>query len=100
VTDSLVEVLSDGETFGFNALFLRVHQSLKLKNAVNGGEEMLRLRCYDKLQKLGSRGYVLKLNKTYKGLEGLQQATSVHQLARTDAAIAAARGDPGKEKIS
>ena len=91
VTDSLVEVLSEGGTFEFKSLFLRVHQILKLKKAVSGGEEMLRLRCYDKLQKLGMKGYVRKLDKTYCGLIGLEQASSTYQLALIDAGIAAAR---------
>ena len=95
VTDSLVEVLSDGKTIEFKPLFLKVHECLKLKNAVSGGEEMLRLRCYEKLQRLGSSGLVEKRNKTYRGLKGLEQASSVHQLARTAAIIAAAGGGSG-----
>src|SRR5947207_6322256 len=97
VTDSLVEVLSDGGTFGFNALFLKVHENLKAKNAVSGGEEMLRLRCYEKLQRLGSNGLVLKSNKTYRGLKGLDQASSIHQLAFAAAAVKARAAAVAKE---
>jgi hypothetical protein len=82
-------VLSDGQSYEFKALFIKVYEGLKLKNAVSGGEEMLRLRCYEKLQKLASRGLVEKKLKVYRGLKGLSEATSAQTLARIDAAIAA-----------
>ncbi|MCE9519547.1 MAG: hypothetical protein K8R87_08355 [Verrucomicrobia bacterium] len=89
VTDSLVDVLSEGDTHEFKALFLKVYAGLKLKNAVSGGEEMLRLRCYEKLQNLTKRGLAIKTGKNYGALKGIEQASSVHQLARADAAVAA-----------
>ena len=46
VTDELVTVLTAGNTHEFNALFCLVYDRLKLKNAVSGGEEMLRLRSF------------------------------------------------------
>ena len=73
VTDELCNVLSEKKVFGFNDLFERVFENLKLRNAVSGGEEMLRLRAYEKLQNLVSRGMV-KITvgkdgkKSYKGL--------------------------------
>ena len=89
VTDELVNVLSSGKTHEFNALFCLVYDNLKLKNAVSGGEEMLRLRCYEKLLKLASSGLVQKTDKSYRGLKGLEQASSVFQLARAEAAVVA-----------
>ena len=89
VTDEVVNALSGGETYEFKELFKLVYARLKEKNAVSGGEEMLRLRCYEKLQSLASRGLVEKKLKTYRGLKGLDQASSVHQLARSAAAITA-----------
>ena len=74
VTDELVNVLSGGETLEFNALFKLVYDNLKLKNAVSGGEEMLRLRAYEKLQNLVSRGMVKKTGKKYRGLASLANA--------------------------
>ncbi len=88
VTDELVNVLSGGETLEFNALFKLVYDNLKLKNAVSGGEEMLRLRSYEKLQGLVSRGLCAKVGKTYRGLEGLRAAHQATIAART-AAVAA-----------
>jgi len=76
VTDELVTVLSNQETFGFNDLFEVVYENLKARNAVSGGEEMLRLRAYEKLQNLVTRGLVEKNGKEYRGMENIQEATS------------------------
>ena len=63
VTDELVNVLSPGDTLEFNELFKLVYANLKVKNAVSGGEEMLRLRSYEKLQGLVNRGLCAKAGK-------------------------------------
>lgn len=76
VTDELVTVLSNKQTFGFNDLFEVVYENLKARNAVSGGEEMLRLRAYEKLQNLVTRGLVEKNGKVYRGLENIQDASS------------------------
>ncbi len=89
VTDELVAALSKNKTYEFKELFLTVYAGLKLKNAVSGGEEMLRLRCYEKLQRLTSRGLVEKAAKAYRGLKGIELESSVHQLAKAEAAVAA-----------
>lgn len=89
VTDALVDVLSKTKSYEFKELFLKVFAVLKLKNAVSGGEEMLRLRCYEKLQNLTKRGLACKTGRNYNALKGIEQASSVHQLARADAAVAA-----------
>ena len=78
VTDELVVVLSDKQTFGFNDLFEVVYENLKARNAVSGGEEMLRLRAYEKLQNLVTRGLVEKNGKEYRGLENIKEASSAH----------------------
>ena len=74
VTDELCNVLAEDKVFGFNDLFERVFDNLKVRNAVSGGEEMLRLRAYEKLQNLVSRGMVKKTGKKYKGLASLSKA--------------------------
>ena len=76
VTDELVIVLQEKKFFGFNDLFERVFANLKLRNAVSGGEEMLRLRAYEKLQNLVTRGLVEKLGKEYKGTARVIEASS------------------------
>jgi hypothetical protein len=89
VTDELVIALAGGGTIEFKPLFAKVFEGLKRRNAVSGGEEMLRLRCYEKLLKLAGSGLVQKQDKTYRGLAGLEQASSVFRLARAEASIAA-----------
>src|SRR3569623_1569514 len=92
VTDEMVNVLSGGKTYEFNVLFGLVYENLKLKNAVSGGEEMLRLRSYEKLQNLVSRGLVSKVGRTYRGLAGLDQATSAATAARAAALVVSRSG--------
>ena len=68
VTEELVSVLSSKSSFEFKQLFEVVHENLRARNAASGGEEMLRLRAYEKLQNLVARGMVKKNGKKYKGL--------------------------------
>ena len=67
----ILQVLS---SFEFKQLVDQVHERLKARNAASGGEEMLRLRAYEKLQNLVSRGMVKKTGKKYKGLASLAKA--------------------------
>ena len=52
VTEELVLVLSQKRSYQFKQLFEVVHDNLRRRKAANGGEEMLRLRAYEKLQYL------------------------------------------------
>jgi len=75
VTEELVSVLmKKGASFEFKQLFDVVYDRLKKRNAASGGEEMLRLRAYEKLQHLVSRNMVKKNGKKYKGLASLANA--------------------------
>jgi hypothetical protein len=68
VTEELAAVLSSKTTYDFKELFEVVHVNLRARNAASGGEEMLRLRAYEKLQNLVARGMVKKEAKKYKGI--------------------------------
>lgn len=68
VTEELVNALTSKTTFEFKELFDVVHENLRARNAASGGEEMLRLRAYEKLQNLVNRGAVKKTLKKYKGV--------------------------------
>ena len=68
VTEELASVLSSKSTYEFKELFDVVHENLRNRNAASGGEEMLRLRAYEKLQNLVARGMVKKEGKKYKGI--------------------------------
>ena len=61
-------MLSRRASYEFKELFDIVHENLRARNAASGGEEMLRLRAYEKLQNLVARGAVKKNGKKYKGL--------------------------------
>jgi hypothetical protein len=67
VAEELVFVLSQKRSYEFKQLFEVVHDNLRRRNAANGGEEMLRLRAYEKLQNLVFSGAVKKNGKIYTG---------------------------------
>jgi hypothetical protein len=72
VTEELVAVLSSRASFEFKPLFDIILLNLRERNAASGGEEMLRLRVYEKLQGLVGRGAVNRMvtgtTKKYKGV--------------------------------
>ena len=75
VTEELVAVLSGKGCHEFKPLFTLVHANLRARNLASGGEEMLRLRVYEKLQQLVTQGMVSKIitkvTKEYSGLASL-----------------------------
>ena len=64
--------------FEFKTLFTSVYANLRARKAAGGGEEMLRLRVYEKLQNFVSKGMVNKTItkgvKEYLGLASLSAA--------------------------
>lgn len=78
VTEELAVVLSRKTSFEFKPLFDIVHANLRARNSASGGEEMLRLRAYEKLQSLVNQGKVkktiTKAGKLYRGLASLVTA--------------------------
>src|SRR5207249_10044840 len=93
VTEELVAVLSRRSSFEFKQLFDIVHENLRARNAASGGEEMLRLRAYEKLQSLVARGMVKKtITKTGKEYRGIASALeSLISPVTTQAAVLAAK---------
>ena len=87
VTEELVAVLSRRASFEFKQLFDIVHENLRARNAASGGEEMLRLRAYEKLQNLVARGAVKKNGKKYKGLPSALQSAIAPQNGYLVAAV-------------
>ena len=83
-------VLSNKASYEFKALFDVVHANLRARNAASGGEEMLRLRAYEKLQNLVQAGIVKKVGKEYRGV-----AAGLESFFETTAALNAkfATGD-------
>jgi hypothetical protein len=72
LTEELVTVLSSKASFEFKPLFEIILLNLRERNAASGGEEMLRLRAYEKLQGLVHQGAVNRTitgaTKKYKGV--------------------------------
>ena len=72
LTEELVAVLSSKASFEFKPLFEIILLNLRERNAANGGEELLRLRAYERLQGLVSQGAVTRtvvgITKRYKGV--------------------------------
>lgn len=102
ISEQLVAAFSSKASYEFKPLFDIILASLRERNAASGGEEMLRLRCYEKLQGLVSAGAVdRKVNgtvKKYKGVPGRLAVLSAEQKilrkewnARALAKIAAAK---------
>lgn len=81
ITEELAVLLSGKASFEFKPLFEILQTQLKERKAASGGEEMLRLRAYEKLQNLVSRGMVKKKitknGKEYSGLASLSLALPV-----------------------
>src|SRR6266550_1282306 len=72
ITEELVAVLSSKTSFEFKPLFVIILDKLRARNAASGGEEMLRLRAYEKLQGLVNQGAVTRtvtgITKKYRGV--------------------------------
>ena len=61
LTEELAVALSGQGSFEFKPLFTLVYAKLRASNRANGGEEMLRLRVYEKLQALVDKGMVSRV---------------------------------------
>src|SRR5437870_13922768 len=72
ITEELVAVLSSKASFEFKPLFGIIFLNRRERNLASGGEEMLRLRVYEKLQGLVSQGAVnrtiTEITKKNKGV--------------------------------
>lgn len=78
ITEELVAVLSCRGTFEFKPLFDILLLNLRERNAASGGEEMLRLRAYEKLQSLVGQGAVNRtVNGTTKKYKGVAARLSI-----------------------
>lgn len=100
VTEELVSVLmKKGSSFEFKQLFDVVFDRLKKRNAASGGEEMLRLRAYEKLQHLVSRNMVKKNGKKYKGLASLVNAIAPEESFVPPVPVAAAKAESKKVAV-
>ena len=78
ISEELVAVLSSRASFEFKPLFEILLLNLRERNAASGGEEMLRLRAYEKLQSLVGQGAVNRtVNGTTKKYKGVAARLSI-----------------------
>ena len=69
MSEEIVTALLVKPSYDFHELFRAVHETLRARKAANGGEEVLRLRVYEKLQNFVAGGLVKKIQKQYFGVE-------------------------------
>jgi hypothetical protein len=81
VTEELLFILSQKTSYEFKQLFEVVDNKLRSRNAVHVGEELLRLRVYEKLQNLVFRGAVKKNGNFYTGNSAVCAANAPHAAA-------------------
>jgi len=91
VVEEIVGVLSRKASYEFKALFDVVHENLRARNAASGGEEMMRLKTYEKLQNLVGQGAVKKTitenGKKYEGVASAMKALTLQlKTLRADSA--------------
>ncbi len=67
-----------------------VHANLRSRNAASGGEEMLRLRTYERLQTFVQSGLVKRVGKEYRG-DASALETYLATTADANAQLAAAK---------
>ncbi len=87
VSEELAMALFGNPAYEFKPLFTLVYANLRARKVAGGGEEMLRLRVYEKLQSFVSRGMVDKKItagvKEYLGLASLSEALPLAPVAPT-----------------
>src|SRR3954451_5696029 len=66
MTEELCAILSRKTSYEFKPLYDLIYANLHARNAASGGDEMLRLRAYEKLQNLVHDGMVTKTAKKYR----------------------------------
>ena len=93
LTEELVAILSSKDSFEFKPLFEIILLNLQERNAASGGQEMLRLRAYEKLQGLVSQGAV---NRTVTGITKKYKGVAARMVV-LDAEMKALRGEWSKK---
>ncbi len=68
VSEELGRALSKKGSWEFKVLFDVVQAGLRSKNLARGGDEMLRLRAYEKLQNFVFSGIAIKKGREYVGV--------------------------------
>jgi hypothetical protein len=98
MTEELCAILSQKVSYEFKPLYDLVYANLHTRNAASGGDEMLRLRAYEKLQNLVHDGMVTKIAKKYRGKPAALLVVSARleewRIAAAKRTAALAAGEP------
>lgn len=86
VSEELIAALLEKDTYDFMDLFQVIYERLRARNATSGGQEMLRLRVYEKLQTLVAQGIVKKEAKSYSAVKVALRARAAEMTASKAAA--------------
>lgn len=71
MTDELIAILQEAGVLEFDEIFQRAISVMKKKRMSMSGAEILRLRVYEKLQRLASAGGISKKGSVYTALPKL-----------------------------
>ena len=77
IREEIIDALLGSGMLQFNDIFLFVVEALKKKGFSTGGEEILKLRIYEKLQMLVSLGALGKRGKEYTELPKLADVKGI-----------------------
>ena len=86
VSEELIAALMEKDTYEFLDLFQVIYERLRTRNATSGGQEMLRLRVYEKLQTLVAQGIVKKEAKSYSAVKAALRTRASEMTAAKAAA--------------
>ena len=80
-SEELVAALLSMPTFTFGEVFQTVNESLKARKVSSVGEDMLRLRVYERLQTFVGQGLVKKAGQEYTTVRSAVQALAAEMEA-------------------
>jgi hypothetical protein len=88
VVEEMLAVLLLQPSYDFHEFFRAVYESLRARKLAGAGEDVLRLRVYENLQKFVMSGLVSKSQKRYTAI-----ASAIHDLRAKQEAAKAKRAE-------
>lgn len=83
VVEEMLAVLLLQDSYDFHEFFRAVFESLRARKLANAGEDVLRLRVYENLQKFVMSGLVRKSQKRYTAIaSAIQELQAKQEAAR------------------
>jgi hypothetical protein len=82
VVEEIATLLRSDHWYEFNPLFELARANLRGRKPIRAGEEMLRLRLYEKLQRMVELGFVSRDGARYRGIPQELSALSEYMAER------------------